>query len=351
MKNLTGILILLALAAIVVLQLVGNKEISENRIYQYDKEQTIIVHSKKVQRENAGSEHLFTGTFEASKEVKINADVQGKIVRMYVDEGASVKKGQNLIKLDDQLLKLQLKSVNAKIEGLEADVKRYTILSDADAIQGVKLEKTLLGLKTVKIQKETLLETISKTTISAPFSGIVTMKMMEVGSFAAPGMPLLMLTEISTLKFTINVTESDIGLFKMGDSYNVLADLYPDLDLIGAVSLVGSKGNMGNNFPIEFTVKNTSDKKLKSKMFGKVKLKATDEKSSILIPTSSIIGSNIQPQVYLIVDGKAKLQAISVSNRINNQAIIQSGIKEGDVVITAGFINLFDGANVTSTKN
>jgi membrane fusion protein (multidrug efflux system) len=53
----------------------------------------------------------------------------------------------------------------------------------------------------------------------------------------------------------------------------------------------------------------------------------------------------------LIADGKAKLQNISVSNRINNQAIIQSGIKEGDVVITAGFINLFDGANVTSTKN
>ena len=351
MKKLIGILILFALFAIIVLQLAGNKEISENRIYQYDKEQTIIVHTKNIQRANPGGEHLFTGTFEANKEVKINADVQGKIVKMYVDEGASVKKGQNLIKLDDQLLKLKLKSVNTQIEGLDADVKRYTILSNADAIQGVKLEKTLLGLKTVKIQKETLLETISKTTIKAPFSGIVTMKMMEVGSFAAPGIPLLMLTEIANLKFRINVTESEIGLFRMDDSYNILVDLYPDLDLIGTVSLVGSKGNMGNNFPVQFTVKNTSDKKLKSKMFGKVKVKSSDDKSSILIPTSSIIGSNIQPQVYLVVDGKAKRQNITVSNRINNQAIVQSGIKEGDVVITAGFINLFDGANVTSNKN
>lgn len=351
MKNLIGILTLVALAAIIVIQLAGNKEISENRIYQYDKEQTIIVHTKKIQRANAGSEHLFTGTFEANKEVKINADVQGKIVKMYVDEGASVKKGQNLIKLDDQLLKLQLKSVNAQIEGLEVDVERYTILSDADAIEGVKLEKTLLGLKTVKIQRETLLETISKTTIKAPFSGIVTMKMMEVGSFAAPGMPLLMLTEISSLKFTINVTESEIGLFKMDSAYTIFADLYPDLDVNGKVTLVGSKGNMGNTFPVEFTVKNTSDKKLKSKMFGKVMVKSSVEKSSLLIPTSSIIGSNIQPQVYLVVDGKAKLQSVTVSSRINNQAVIESGIKDGDMIITAGFINLFDGANVRSNKN
>ncbi len=351
MKKLTGILILVALIAIIVIQLAGNKKISENRIYQYDKEQPTFVHTEKIQLANAGGNHLFTGTFEANKEVKINADVQGKILRIYVEEGAHVRKGQNLIKLDDQLLRLQLKTINTQIEGLEADVDRYTILSEADAIQGVKLEKTLLGLKTAKIQKETLRATIAKTTIRAPFSGIVTKKMMEVGAFAAPGMPLLIVTEISNLKFTINVAEHEIGLFKMGESYNILADLYPEVELEGKVTLIGSKGNMGNNFPVEFTLTNTPDKKLKSKMFGKVIVNITDDVSSILIPATAIIGSNIQPQVYLVVNGKAKLQNVTVSSRVNGRAVIESGVKEGDVIISAGFINLFDGANVTATKN
>ncbi len=351
MKKITGILILVALIAIIVIQLAGNKKISENRIYQYDKEQATFVHTEKIQLANAGGNHLFTGTFEANKEVKINADVQGKILRIYVQEGAHVRKGQNLIKLDDQLLRLQLKTINTQIEGLEADVNRYTILSEADAIQGVKLEKTLLGLKTAKIQRETLRATIAKTTIRAPFSGIVTKKMMEIGAFAAPGMPLLIVTEISNLKFTINVAEHEMGLFKMGESYDILADRYPELELKGKVSLIGSKGNMGNSFPVEFTLINTPDEKLKSKTFGKVAVNITDDVSSILIPASAIIGSNIQPQVYLVVNGKAKLQNVTVSSRVNGKAVIESGVKEGDVIISAGFINLFDGANVTSTKN
>lgn len=351
MKKITGILILVTLIAIVVMQLVRNKEISENRIYQYDKEQIIIVHTKKVDHANASGEHRFTGTFEANKEVKVNADVKGKILRMYVEEGSSVSTGQNLIKLDDQLLQLELKSIDAQIEGLEADVRRYTILSDADAIQGVKLEKTLVGLKTAKLQRETILETISKTMIRAPFSGIVTMKMMEIGSFVSPGMPLLLLTEISKLRFTINVTENEIEFFKKDESYQISSDQYPEMEINGKVSLIGSKGNMGNSFPVQFTVANTAENKLKSKMFGKVIVNTTYDERSILIPSTAIIGSGIQPQVYLVINGKAKLQNVTVSARVNGKAIIESGLQEGDVIITGGFINLFDGANVKSTKN
>jgi membrane fusion protein (multidrug efflux system) len=270
---------------------------------------------------------------------------------MYVDEGALVKKGQNLIKLDDQLLKLQLQSVEAQIEGLEVDVKRYTVLSDADAIQGVKLEKTLLVLKTSKIQRKTLLETISKTTIKAPFSGVVTMKMTEIGAFAAPGMPLIMLTDISNLKFTVNVSENDLSLFEMNHSYNLKADLFSDLELRGEVILIGSQGNIGNSFPVHFKVANTSETSIKSKMFGEVSVNVSGDAKSILIPSSAIIGSNIQPQVYLVEDGKAVLQKISISRRIGNKAVIESGIVEGDVIVTSGFINLFDGVNVINSKN
>lgn len=351
MKKLTGILILIALAVLIVVQLKGNKEISENRIYQYDKEQEIIVHTEKIQLAYGEGDYSFTGIFEAYKEVKINADVQGKIVKMYIDEGASVKKGQNLIKLDDQLLKLQLQAVEAQIEGLEADVKRYTVLSDADAIQGVKLEKTLLGLKTAEIQRQTLLETIAKTTIKAPFSGIVTMKMTEIGAFAAPGMPLIMLTDISNLKFTINVSENDLSLFEMNQHYSLTADLFSDLELKGEVILIGSKGNMGNSFPVQFKVENISENAIKSKMFGEVSVNVSGDDRSILIPSSTIIGSNIQPQVYLVKGGKAVLQKVSISRRIGNKAVIENGVGEGDVIVTSGFINLFDGANVTNSKN
>ena len=93
--------------------------------------------------------------------------------------------------MDNSLLKLQLQTVEVQIEGLQDDVNRYTILTEADAVQGVQLEKAKLGLKSAKVQKATLQEQINKTTIKAPFSGVVTAKLSEIGAFAAPGVPLL----------------------------------------------------------------------------------------------------------------------------------------------------------------
>ncbi|MDV7396217.1 hypothetical protein RZS08_32790, partial [Arthrospira platensis SPKY1] len=86
-----------------------------------------------------------------------------------------------------------------------ADVDRYAILAKADAVQGIQLEKAELGLKSAQIQRATIQEQIRKTAIKAPFNGVVYGKLNEVGGFAAPGVPLLHLLDISQLKFTINV--------------------------------------------------------------------------------------------------------------------------------------------------
>jgi membrane fusion protein (multidrug efflux system) len=81
------------------------------------------------------------------------------------------------------------------------------------------LEKAALGLKSAKVQRATLLKQIKKTTIMAPFSGIVTAKLNEVGAFAAPGVPLIQITNISVLKFTVNVPEPAKQKFPANEEY------------------------------------------------------------------------------------------------------------------------------------
>ncbi len=342
----------LALIAITVFQLKKNKETTVNRVYQYDKEQAINVQSITLKPESFAKDISYPGTYEPNKETKVSADIQGKINSVMVDAGSAVRKGQALIQLDNSLLKLQLQSIEIQIEGLEADVKRYTILANADAIQGIQLEKTELALKSAKVQKATIKEQINKTNITAPFSGIVTAKLTEEGAFAAPGIPLLQITDISSLKFTVNVPEQELSQFEPNQQYALSADAYPETVLSGKVIMTGSKANMGNSFPVQFSVTNTTDLKIKSGMFGKVLpiaigMKNNGEEKFIIIPASAIVGTNIQPQVYLVKNGKAMLQNITTSKRFQNKVQVSSGLTEGDVIITNGFINLFDGANVT----
>ena len=346
MKKLLYIIPIIAIAAIIIIKLKSNKNEAQKKVYHFNKEQTITVQADTLKWQLANTENFFTGTFEPNKETKLSAETQGKINTIYVDAGSFVRRGQPVIKLDDALLKLQLQSIDVQIEGLETDVKRYTILSNADAIQGVQLEKAVLGLKSAKVQRSTLLEQINKSTITAPFDGIVIMKLTEIGAFAAPGIPLLQITDIHQLRFTVNVPESDLSLFKTNQMYSVKSDVYPDLHFSGKIILIGSKSNVANSYPVQFLVANTADLTIKSGMFGKVLVSTKGSKESLIINSSAIVGSGVQPQVYLIKDGKAVLQNIVILNRTQNKVIVKSGLKEGDVIITNGFINLFDGANV-----
>ncbi|MBK8820483.1 MAG: hypothetical protein IPN49_15840 [Saprospiraceae bacterium] len=115
---------------------------------------------------------------------------------------------------------VQLKANEIQIEGLKQDVNRFTILADADAIQGVQLEKAVMqlsiaenqrtsilnksGIKTAEAQRKSIIEQIKKTSIVAPFDGVITAKLSEIGSFAA-WCAFIAVIQIGTLRFTINV--------------------------------------------------------------------------------------------------------------------------------------------------
>jgi len=159
---------------------------------------------------------------------------------------------------------------------------------------------------------------------------------------------LLQITDISTLRFTVNVPENDLIQFQNNQTYKINADVFPDVSLSGKVSMIGSKANMGNSFPIQFQVANTKNLSIKSGMFGKVSLSETKQEQGILIPTSAIIEENEIVKVYLIKNGKAVMQAITTSKTIGNKTLVSSGLKEDDIIVTNGFINLFDNANITT---
>ncbi len=347
MKKIASIIIILLLLVLIVLKLKENKQISENRVYKYDKEAPIPVFTTEVKKEPVNYQMEITGAFMPLKEVKLNADIQGKIIKYYVKEGQKIRKGQTIAKLDDEILRIQLREIDVQIATFKKDLERYKVLADADAIPAIKLEKTEQGLKTLYQKRNTVLAKIKKTTVKSPFEGIVIKKTLEKGAFAAPGMPLVIISDIDKLKFTVFVPEYQLNLFKIGNEYKITADAYPQLQLKGKVINIGSQGNMSNNFPIQFLVNNTKNQEIKSKMFGKVILDEDSVKDEILIPAKAIIGSEKEPKVYVVKNEKAVLTDIVIGDYIEDKVRVLDGLNPGDQIIISGFVNVFDGANVT----
>lgn len=342
------IYILIAAGAIIlaVIQLRSNKADTQDRVYQFDKDKPIGVNVLRIKPELSESRYSYPGTFEPNKETRISAEIQGKVDEVLIELGSRVTKGQTLIQLDNSLLKLQLEAVNVQIEGLETDVKRYSVLAGAEAIQGVQLEKAELGLKSAQIQKATILQQIYKTAIKAPFSGIVTAKLAEEGVFAAPGVALLQITDISKLRFTVNIPENEIIRFRIGQKCGIRADVFPEILLEGSVNMIGSKANQGNSYAIQMILDNTSDLRIKSGMYGKADISTGENSRKIVVPASAMVGTSLQPQVYIVRNGKAVLQNITVAERRGNSIIVSEGLRENDLIVISGFVKLYDGASV-----
>ena len=346
LKKALYIIIPIALIAIVAIRLKGNKEITEQKVYVHDEQAALNVVVDTIRASVFGNGQTYLGNFEPYREAKIGAELPGKVTSVSVEEGDHVKKDQELIRLDDALIRHQLEGINVKIEGLEADVERFEVLAAADAIQGVQLEKTQLALKGAHTEKKTIEEKLNKAVIRAPFDAVVTAKMTEIGAFAGPGMPLLQVTDISRLKLTIQVAETDLAAFRQGQGHPIYVKALQQEPFSGTLTMIGSKANMANSFPIKFLVQNTPDQKLKAGMFGEVRMQNEETTPQITVPASAVMLADGTNSIYKVIEGKATIRGIEVGERSGDRIIVSAGLSAGDVIVTQGLTDLRDGANV-----
>jgi len=346
MKRLISILILVGVVALVVIQLAQNKKDGENRIFVYNKEVFIPVFGEVISDKNQSSIKTYSGVFESVNEVKVGSDTQGKITDVFVNEGQKVKRGQRLVKIDITMLQLQLNVIDTKLDGLKKDEQRYVNLSVDDAIPAVKLEKIQNAIETLEAERATISEQINKSTIKAPFDGVVSMKLCEKGGFASPAIPLFEIINLSDLKFVINVPEEELAFFTKEVEYLVSTKQLGDKPIVARLGQVSSKGGIGNSFKIEFLVDKTS--LIKPKMKGELSFTSKQlNTKNLSIPSSAILGSESNPEVYLIRNEKVQRTAVNVKSRNGDRLTVAGDLNVGDTIVTGGFINLFDNANVS----
>ncbi|MBK8613519.1 MAG: efflux RND transporter periplasmic adaptor subunit, partial [Flavobacteriales bacterium] len=246
-------IILLVLLAATIAKLAMNKRVVEERVYRLDKSAPIHVGVDTVRVGGTADDRPFGGTVVPAREGRVMAEVPGRVLSVDVQEGQWVEKGTVIVRLDATLMKLQQDAAQVQVETLEKDQARYTILTEADAIQAVQLEKTLLALNTARIQLANVTEQVRRSIITAPFTGQVVQLFVEEGTVVGPSMPVAQLADPRSLEVSILVSEADAHLFQEGDTVSVQVGP-TSTPLIGHVQSVGRRGDVAHAFPIRIAL-------------------------------------------------------------------------------------------------
>ena len=342
-------LAVLALLAIVISKLFSNADKAKKKIYIHDMEAAVLVDTDKPQMHTFESAFSYLGVFEPMHQNNVASEASGKLIDLLVKEGDQVAKGQVIAKLDDELIELQIENAKLNIAQLKNDNARFTNLRKEQAVSSMEAEKMELALKTAEVQLKQLQKQLRGTKILAPFSGVVTKKMADLGSMVMPGTPIVELTDIGQLKLAISVPERDVLKFKKGQKVQVAVDAQ-NASVSGSVYSISVQADALHNFKVQVLVSNSSANKILSGMYGTVTLDNTEKLNALAVPRKALIGSTKNPQIYVVQNGKAVLTPFSPGTADGNFLEVVSGLSAADEIVVKGQVNLENGMNIKRNK-
>jgi len=305
-----------------------------------------LVTAFSIKKSNFNRFSEIQGTVQSDEIVKISAEIPGRLLNVYVENGDKVRKGQLIAKID-------VESTNKKLEELE---KGYELAKDIFERQD-RLWKKNIGSEiqylSAKNNKERLEKSIAsvkfqlrKANIYAPANGVIDRKGIEPGEMVSPGFPLMIILNTKKIKVVADVPETFLTKIKKRE---IISIKFPALDIEanGKVARIGSTINPTNRtFSIEIKINNTNNN-LKPNLLAILLINDYSEKDVIVLP-SELIQHEIsgKPFVMLALDneyGKTATKTYVIAGEeYDGNTIITSGLNEADIVIDKGARSVVD---------
>jgi RND family efflux transporter MFP subunit len=330
--------------------LLNKKKIEEKSKLEGNLE-SIPVYVMEIKKSTFGGDFEVNGSFIPIHELTLMSEGQGKVIDLLASTGDFVQSGQVIALLDDELVRSQLALANASLEKARADLKKYEGLLKADAISGQQVEDVKLGLKKAETDVTTLRKQFDYATIKAPIQGTITRRAIEKGSLLMPGSPVVDIVDVSRLKFIANVAEPEVVQISKGQQIRITSTLYPGILYKGTVVAVGVKADDARRFPIEIEMVNDASHPLKAGMFGTAAFGSGGRREALLIPRNSIVGSIKTPKIFVVQNNKSILRNIRIGSANDHDVEVLDGLKEGEIVVTSGQINLDNNMSVRIVNN
>jgi RND family efflux transporter MFP subunit len=351
MKKVLYLIVTAGIVAGMVFILMNNKAKSDAKAKQ-PPPKALAVSVATVSNQTLASNLELVGTIAANREVLVASETQGRVKGVGPEVGDHVSAGSLLARVDDELRRAALSNAQVNYDKAKQDFERFDFMKQQNdgGIADIQVENARQALRASEAALVIARRQYNDTRITAPISGVVIARPVEIGSTLMPGAPVATIVDISQLKVRVNVPESDVFKLRDGDRVAITTDVYPGAEFEGRVSMIGAKADEAHTYPVEVTVRNNANRPLRAGMFGKVAFTSIPRRNVLAIPRETLVGSVKKPQVYVVQGKVAKLRDIVVGTEIGTSMEVLSGLGHGEKIVISGQNNLRDGAEIMVAK-
>jgi len=336
--------VVLLLSAIIVLTGCSSKHISSE-----SNESVIPVVTQVVKRVSVKNEISVSGNIEGSKTVKLGFLVSGRISYIAADEGSLISSGQLLAGLDPENYSIAKEIAEANLDQVQDEYDRLSIMHQRGSVSDGDFSKISNGLRQAKAQLKLQIKNLSDTKLYCPFNGVLLKKGTEVGEIIGTGVPLFVVSDISTVKVNAAVPETELNKINKGDEAKVYISSL-DNAFTGRVIEIGSLADAATRtFPVKIEINNPG-LRIRPGMTAEVKFISYDKVQVIAISGDAVLHESDNSSYVYIVDVSQNMafkRIVTVGKVTGNNIEIISGINENELVVVGGQFKLKNGSIVS----
>jgi RND family efflux transporter MFP subunit len=301
-----------------------------------------------------------TGTLHAQESAAISAQVMGRIEQVLVHEGDSVQAGQTLVVLDDATLRASVDQAQAAVKAAEnqqaaaqaeasladSTLGRYKQLQAEKSVSPQEMDEVARRAEAAasrvdavraqtdaaKAQESGARSMRSYARLHAPFAGVITARLADPGTMAAPGVPLLQVDSNGLLQLQATIDESAIGSIRKGMKTSIAVDDAPNGEVAGTVAeIVPAADPESHSFLVKIDLAPSS--MLHAGMYGSAEF-ATGNRQAIFVPRSAVVLRGSLSCVYVLdANGIAQLRSITLGAPQGELVEVLSGVSAGEKLV------------------
>jgi RND family efflux transporter MFP subunit len=280
------------------------------------------------------------GTVQPKLQAVIEAKTSGRITRLPVTLGQSVKQGDVLVELATQEIQARLDQANAAFRQAELDFNRTDNLRKQQAATQAELDAAQARYSVAKatVAEADALSGYAK--ILAPFDGVVARKLADEGDLAMPGKPLLELEGRAGLRLVADIPSLLTGRILPGAKLAVRVDTLPDT-ITGTLAEISPAADPASR-TVCMKVDLPETAGLRTGQFGRLAV-PIGEATFLFVPPSALVRRGQLEILFVAADGKAQMRLVRAGKETPQDIEILSGLTAGEAVVVEGAGTLRDG--------
>ena len=294
------------------------------------------------------------GSVSPAQGVTVAPEIGGAVSEIAFESGATVKQGDLLVKLDSSSEEAQLRAAEAQAELARLNAERNRKLRGDNTVSQSELDATEATLKQAQANADAIRTVVAKKNIRAPFAGRLGIRLVTLGEQLAAGTGIVSLQSLSPLFVDFSLPQQELARLQTGLKVHALSDAYAGKTFDGEIAAINPDLDvMTRSIRVRAKFENT-DELLRSGMFVRVRVDLPGDKPVLAVPVTAIISAPFGDSVFVVethvekgVTNMVAQQKFIRTGRAHGDFIsIETGLKVGDKVATAGVFKLRNGMAV-----